>query len=429
MYSMVIADDEVIARKRLELFIRKEFPDIDIVGLASDGLELVSMTEQLQPDIAIVDVNMPGVSGIDAIDMLNVKKRKTRYIVNTAYSEFEYVKRALDLKVDAYLLKPDKSEHIIESIQKVCRIIDELKAEEENKLQYKTLFREIQPVLENEIMFSIYVRESCKESLNTFCDMYGIQVEKAAVVTLIPESGENYTFDKMQVRKELTQILGGFCNHVDAVMENSIGLLILSEKDRVQEQLEGWLRDILEILLSNLEESPGIRMRAGVGRFYRDSKEYYHSYQQSMLSLQNAVGNRISFDCDSRNDLVHDSEKMQESGSEIAIEEQNLHPCVRDCISYVQEHFGERISLESVADEIGISPYYLSRLMSNDLGITFIEYLTELRMNKATQLAVETKLTIREIAEKTGYANETYFCRVYKKYMGKTIGEIRRNSR
>ena len=58
-YRLLIADDEEIARKALHLLIRKELPEIEIVQDAANGIELVALVQELKPDIAIVDVNMP----------------------------------------------------------------------------------------------------------------------------------------------------------------------------------------------------------------------------------------------------------------------------------------------------------------------------------------------------------------------------------
>ena len=69
-YTMVIADDEEIERKALRLLVQKEFPEIEIVALVSNGTDLVEQAQKWRPDIAIVDVNMPGINGIDAIDLL-----------------------------------------------------------------------------------------------------------------------------------------------------------------------------------------------------------------------------------------------------------------------------------------------------------------------------------------------------------------------
>ena len=83
-YTILIADDEEIERKALSLLLRKEFPEIEIVAVASNGLEMVSLLQQHHPDIAIEDVNMPGINGIDAIDLLRAKGSQTHFIINTA---------------------------------------------------------------------------------------------------------------------------------------------------------------------------------------------------------------------------------------------------------------------------------------------------------------------------------------------------------
>ena len=123
-YTILIADDEEIERKALCLLLQKEFPEIAIVAVACNGTELVSLLQQHQPDIAIVDVNMPGINGIDAIDLLRARGSKTHFIINTAYDDFAYVQRALSLKIDAYILKPEKRDTTIQTIRKLCRQID-----------------------------------------------------------------------------------------------------------------------------------------------------------------------------------------------------------------------------------------------------------------------------------------------------------------
>ena len=92
---------------------------------------------------------------------------------------------------------------------------------------------------------------------------------------------------------------------------------------------------------------------------------------------------------------------------------------------YIRRHYSEDVSLEEVAEACGVSSYYLSRQFRVEQGKNFVEYLTEVRMTAAVQLALETHLSVKEIAERTGYSNPTYFCRVFKKYTGKTIGEVR----
>lgn len=102
---------------------------------------------------------------------------------------------------------------------------------------------------------------------------------------------------------------------------------------------------------------------------------------------------------------------------------------VQQALRYIEENYASEISLDTVAGQIGISPFYLSRLFKSEQGETFVECLTRVRMAAAVRLAKETRLSIREIAERTGYSNPTYFCRVFKKHTGSTIGDLREQAR
>jgi two-component system response regulator YesN len=107
----------------------------------------------------------------------------------------------------------------------------------------------------------------------------------------------------------------------------------------------------------------------------------------------------------------------------------NTQYYVQYAICYIDKHYQEDISLDMVSAKIGISPFYLSRLIKQIKGIAFIEYLTKVRISKAKEIALETELPISEIALKCGYPNITYFYKVFKKATGVTIGEFRKAAR
>ncbi|MFY9424306.1 MAG: helix-turn-helix transcriptional regulator, partial [Bacillota bacterium] len=79
-----------------------------------------------------------------------------------------------------------------------------------------------------------------------------------------------------------------------------------------------------------------------------------------------------------------------------------------------------------VAEAVHVSPFYLSHLFRDELGTTFVSYLTEVRLDKAKKLLKDTQLTIAEIAEKVGYSDASYFSRVFKKHVKVTPGRFRR---
>lgn len=85
---------------------------------------------------------------------------------------------------------------------------------------------------------------------------------------------------------------------------------------------------------------------------------------------------------------------------------------------YINEHFTEPLTLEKVAEVVFVSPSYLSRLFSNEVGMGFMEYVTQLRLEKAKQLLGEKDAKVFEVGEKVGYDNPQYFSRIFKKYTG-----------
>lgn len=83
--SILIADDEPLALKSMEMLIRREFSELSIAGTAINGIDAKNQIEQKNPDIVIIDIQMPGISGLEVIELMKARK-KTHYIISTAYS-------------------------------------------------------------------------------------------------------------------------------------------------------------------------------------------------------------------------------------------------------------------------------------------------------------------------------------------------------
>lgn len=98
---------------------------------------------------------------------------------------------------------------------------------------------------------------------------------------------------------------------------------------------------------------------------------------------------------------------------------------IERAIIFMEHHYTEDISLEQTASDVGISSFYLSRLLKQALNQNFVEILTAIRMRRALALVWEGKSTVKEIAVQSGYGNITYFYKVFRKYTGKGIGEMR----
>nr|WP_276008888.1 AraC family transcriptional regulator [Aequitasia blattaphilus] len=92
---------------------------------------------------------------------------------------------------------------------------------------------------------------------------------------------------------------------------------------------------------------------------------------------------------------------------------------------HIRNHFAEELSLDYIAKEIGISPYYLSKLFKECEGVNYIEYVTELRMDYAKDALQNSDKSIKEICHDSGYSDPNYFSRIFKKWTGKTPTDYR----
>lgn len=101
---------------------------------------------------------------------------------------------------------------------------------------------------------------------------------------------------------------------------------------------------------------------------------------------------------------------------------------LEEVVSYMDRYYKDAITLESIADHFYISKEHLSRSFKVYKGETITEYIVRKRMEKAMQLIVEHKLSIKHAAELTGYMDVAYFYRVFKKYYGFAPGEARKSS-
>ena len=128
MYRVVIADDEKIIRMGLRSIIDWEAQGFTIVGEASNGSEVLRAIEDYAPDVTLIDIRMPRISGLDAIKTARESGFSGRFIVLSGYSDFEYAQTAINYNVTSYLTKPVDTDKLIEVL---ARIKDELDAEEE----------------------------------------------------------------------------------------------------------------------------------------------------------------------------------------------------------------------------------------------------------------------------------------------------------
>ena len=237
---VLLVDDEIMIREGFKRLFDWEAHDCEVVGEAADGMEALAQIDALRPDIVIMDINIPIMSGLKVIQVSRIKHPKIAYVIVSGYDDFSYCQQALRLQITDYILKPVDYEEF-----GIC--IDNLK-------------------------ISLYEQR-------------------------------------------------------------------MAEEHEPKEQ--------------------GERVIIGITR-------------------------------------------------------------------YLQEHLEEEVSLSVLAEEFNLNPQYISQLFKNEIGVGFLAYLTNIRMEKAKKLLLSTSFPIAEIAQKTGYGDYRVFTKVFKKAEGITPSQYRR---
>jgi len=116
--SVMIADDHPMLRQGLKQILELE-RDIAVVAQATDGNEAVRYAEEFKPDVILMDINMPGINGLQAIDEIKQKKLPSKIIVLTIHEDREYLFKTLRMGAEGYVLKDAEPAVLVEAIRSV----------------------------------------------------------------------------------------------------------------------------------------------------------------------------------------------------------------------------------------------------------------------------------------------------------------------
>lgn len=118
---VILADDQEIVRRGIRLLLEREMPDLQIVGDASDGREAVRLARELRPDVAVLDLAMPVLNGLDAAREIRRHVPLTKTILLTGYAEDWRVMQALRAGINGYVVKTQPPGELAQAIQEVAR--------------------------------------------------------------------------------------------------------------------------------------------------------------------------------------------------------------------------------------------------------------------------------------------------------------------
>jgi two-component system, NarL family, response regulator NreC len=117
--SIVLADDHPIVRRGVQALLEAE-PDFSVVAAAADGIETVRLTERLKPDLLVLDLMMPGLSGLEVLRIIRERSPRTRVVILSMYNSSAFIAQALQSGANGYILKGCGEQDLVRALKDVA---------------------------------------------------------------------------------------------------------------------------------------------------------------------------------------------------------------------------------------------------------------------------------------------------------------------
>lgn len=396
MWKVLIADDEIRIRNGLKELIESfSMLDVEICGMASNGKMALDMVLELKPDILLADISMPKLNGMEMLTQIQEAVEAPEVIIITGYDEFDFAKTAIELGVSDYLLKPINEENLYQALKKV---IDKKSCSKRNE--------RLQELLENQLKKnqSYLQKKFFKDWIEEGEDISPIELQEQMNILSIEFP-----------QKSLVIVVRA---NFHSINENDV-----SEK-LIMYTLENAMESILMDYKPFYVFTDKYQNITGVIKYGEKSLDQIkHDCENAISSL---VMNECSVLCSTctKDNFVETVRNLRT----VLQKESSYHTLVKQAKTYIMNNFSNNnLDLVIVSDNVGCNPAYLSRLMKQEIGLSFKEFLSNLRIQKALEMIHDDTYSINQIAWGVGYSNQHYFSTAFKNIMGMSPSEYRKN--
>jgi two-component system response regulator YesN len=295
MYRILLADDEGIMLESLQSLIEKNFGDECEIECAKSGRTVIEIAERFRPDIAFMDLQMPGINGIQAMREIRSHNDFTIFIVITAYDKFVFAKEAINLGVLEYLTKPVNYKLIIDVLLRAMRIVDDNRLKRSDDLRIREKMEAVLPIIENGFVYSLIFQDDFDGDTNNYKDLLGIQEEYAQM--MIVEWGDEVENGHLTnpvgagVRahphyREFREILKEYYTCVPgAMMSNKMAVYIPCAKVPMDYKDRSAMIEKSRSLIRKLRTRVDLRFRIGIGS-EKPLHRISESYKEAIKALR-----------------------------------------------------------------------------------------------------------------------------------------------
>ena len=499
MKRVLVVDDERPVVDHIARLIAQELEgEFTVAATAASGREALEKAPLVRPDIILMDVRMPGLSGLDTIRELQKRGSAAAFVLSTAYERFDIAREALELGITGYLLKPVVKDSLVQALRNAAGQIDRRSALELKEFDFREKDRQVRGFVEDAFLGGLMLgRSSTNAGLRAWL---GIDKPWALVAAVA------FVLRPQEVRKTLEATLQYKSEALCGPMVDDRCLIFLSLSDPSEApEAEKSLRELLRTSLADdfqrgalrigfadprpLDDlglswpealnrlagrrpEPGPAARFAAGRTFQEEEEFQSALTQGDggrlgssldallrpfedaeevavveryriitmlgLALGRLVGLGLLEEPSAHQWMDFDDLRQAQGGREFCVLARLRLPAIVDALGrsrrwsvwvtgaldFIRTNFAQPITLDLVAEHVGLSPKRLSRLFIEELGKGFSDSLIDFRIERAKALLTMPGMTIKQVSADCGYPDPNYFARLFKKVTGSTPSEF-----
>lgn len=457
--NILIADDEYLVRASIVSMLIDSGVGASSIDEASNGQQVLEAIKIKKYHVVIIDIRMPVLDGLEAIQKAQKSQHHIRWIIISGHSEFEYAKQAIKLGVKDYLLKPVEPSDLEGLIHNISDEFKEMAHKKNQEIEselnylYSGLFEE------DSLVKYPFEYRSMHIQIDTFNDEHHKQVLKEVYnelskrfesyinleLQIVPLSGtvadltfvichstkEDVTHHIINTIQRLTMKYTDattrfFFFYSDRCSDES---QLLKEIHQIENLFElrflSWehpiigLDDVKELL--QVSDSNRLKMAKSLHQLY---KSYYEGeYSEFISKLESLHQKDYSIDFKTLLIEAQDDEEAIDQlkllgEHQLSAEIKTSSDIVDKVKDFAMKNYMHNIGVNQIADMFQITPNYLSTLFKKKEGITFVRFLTKIRMENAHVLLTRENIKVSEVAQKVGYYSARHFSKLYKQQFG-----------
>ncbi|MDR0381996.1 MAG: helix-turn-helix domain-containing protein [Oscillospiraceae bacterium] len=402
MWKALIVNGEIDADKLLTCALKNTELTLDLIGATAEVPQAMDMAIHFKPDIVLVDLDISTSERLDFIDRLRTFLPCVLVIVLTKLRDFEYVQRAIHLKVHDYILKPAPKQRLCNAFKKAVTDLELSKKQNDLLRLFHQQLHSNLPLLREKLMQDFMDGRVSESDLRCQMKLLGAEIQSFSGLLLIVPTEKLLSFMKL--------------NKYDGVyFPYSL------------EQFEVHIKEIMAPFLT-----PNItflyRKRAYISLFSLTETELDTIRQRISEAIGEELKSHIIIKTAHMSDMPAHIKSVCETMMDDVTQICCLSPMTKIIKDYIETNYYKGdLCIHDITSEYNISVSYAGRLLRQELSSSFVEYLTKIRVTKAIRLMHDPFIKINEISNKVGYSDQHYFSNIFKKHMGLPPGEYRKN--